>query len=98
MFLSVSFDAISLILVSLAQTWQQALVAFGIFALGSGDNPTYKSVFVATVPDQHASTSSGFCMCVRIGSEGVENGGRGASSAAGIPRSLNVKDAWWLTW
>lgn len=56
-FLSVSFDAISLILVSLAQTWQQALMAFAIFALGSGDAPTYKSVFVAAVPDQHASTS-----------------------------------------
>lgn len=30
-------------------------MAFTLFALGSGDAPTYKSVFVAAVPDQHAS-------------------------------------------
>jgi hypothetical protein len=54
-FLSASTNALSLILVSLAQTSQAALGAFAIFALGSGDAPTYKSVFVAAVPDQHAS-------------------------------------------
>jgi hypothetical protein len=54
-FLSVTFDAIALILVSLAQSPQAAIVAFGVFALGSGDAPTYKSVFVAAVPERHAS-------------------------------------------
>lgn len=56
-FLSVTFDAIALILVSLAQSPQAAIVAFGVFALGSGDAPTYKSVFVAAVPERHASES-----------------------------------------
>lgn len=54
-FLSVTFDALSLLLVSFAQSPKQALMAFTLFALGSGDAPTYKSVFVAAVPDQHAS-------------------------------------------
>lgn len=57
LFLSVCIDAVSLVGVSLAQDYKHALVAFGIFALGAGDNPTYKSVFVASVPEEHASKS-----------------------------------------
>lgn len=57
LFISVCIDAISLILISLSTDYKHALVAFGIFALGAGDNPTYKSVFVASVPEEHASES-----------------------------------------
>jgi hypothetical protein len=57
LFISVCFDAVSLVLVSLSTDYKHALVAFGIFALGAGDNPTYKSVFVASVPEEHASKS-----------------------------------------
>jgi hypothetical protein len=57
LFLSVCVDAVSLVLVSLSTDYKHALIAFGVFALGGGDNPTYKSVFVAAVPEEHASES-----------------------------------------
>jgi hypothetical protein len=58
-------------LVSTSTTWKHALVGesqlqksdyssligFGILAFGSGDNPTFKSVFVSSVPTEHASES-----------------------------------------
>lgn len=55
LFLSVCIDAVSLVLISMSKEYKHALIAFGIFALGAGDNPTYKSVFVASVPEEHAS-------------------------------------------
>ena len=65
-FLSVAFDTVSLVLVSLSRTYQHVLgckstpparadaPAFAVLALGSGDNPTYKSVFVSAVPPEDA--------------------------------------------
>lgn len=58
LFLSVCFDAVALMLVSTSVTWKHALVGFGFLSLGAGDNPTYKSVFVSSVPSEHASGSS----------------------------------------
>jgi MFS family permease len=55
LFVSVCFDALSLILVSTSQSWKNALIAFAFLALGAGDNPTYKSVFVSSVPEEHAT-------------------------------------------
>ena len=73
LFFSVCFDAVALMLVSTSVTWKHALVGtfpyafftipadtgtgFGILAFGAGDNPTYKSVFVSSVPTEHASKS-----------------------------------------
>lgn len=73
-FVSVVFDAVSLILVSLSRTPKQALISaswlrsyilintnvtgYGFLALGSGDNPTFKSVFTGLVPKDQNSMSS----------------------------------------
>ncbi|KAK4686508.1 hypothetical protein P7C73_g3615, partial [Tremellales sp. Uapishka_1] len=54
-FASVLLDAASLVLVSISQSYQQVLGSFSVLALGAGDNPTFKSVFVSAVPPEHAS-------------------------------------------
>ncbi|KAK1921124.1 major facilitator superfamily domain-containing protein [Papiliotrema laurentii] len=54
-FVSVCFDAVALILVSLSRTPKQALISFAFLALGSGDNPTFKSVFTSLVPPEKDS-------------------------------------------
>ncbi|ORX40178.1 major facilitator superfamily domain-containing protein [Kockovaella imperatae] len=51
LFFSVGLDALALIMVSLANTPKQAIISYAFLALGSGDQPTFKSVFVSLVPE-----------------------------------------------
>ncbi|KAJ9121996.1 hypothetical protein QFC24_004579 [Naganishia onofrii] len=54
-FASVCLDGLSFAFVFKAPSYQYVLASFILVALGSGDVPSYKSVFIATVPDDRAT-------------------------------------------